>query len=69
MSTRKVKAITEELCGHSVSASTISRINKRLDKTLTVFAERRLDGPMPSLILDARHKLWSLHRGNHSETV
>ena len=28
VSTRKVKAITEELCGHSFSASVISEINK-----------------------------------------
>ena len=40
VSTRKVKRITEELCGHSVCASTTSRINKRLDKSLTAFAER-----------------------------
>src|SRR5271163_4827855 len=32
--TRKVKAITEELCGHSFSASSISTINKRLDQSL-----------------------------------
>ncbi len=56
VSTRKVKAITEELCGHSVSASTISRINKRLDKTLTAFATRRLEEPTPYLILDARYE-------------
>ena len=31
VSTRKVKAITEELCGHSFSASSISAINQRLD--------------------------------------
>ena len=31
VSTRKVKAITEELCGHTFSASTISRINTSLD--------------------------------------
>ena len=31
VSTRKVKAITEELCGHSFSASTISAINKGFD--------------------------------------
>ena len=31
VSTRKVKAITEELCGHTFSASTISRINKSLE--------------------------------------
>ena len=56
VSTRKVRAITEELCGHSVSASTISRINKRLDKSLTAFAERELDEPMPYLIVDARYE-------------
>src|SRR6201995_3601139 len=43
VSTRKVKIITEELCGHSFSASTISSINKRLDESLTAFARRRLD--------------------------
>ena len=32
VSTRKVKAITEELCGHSFSASSISAINKGLDE-------------------------------------
>src|SRR6266850_2576042 len=31
VSTRKVKVITEELCGHSFSASSISPINQRLD--------------------------------------
>merc|ERR1712150_222908 len=31
VSTRKVKAITEELCGHRFSASSISAINQRLD--------------------------------------
>ena len=32
VSTRKVKAITEELCGHAFSASTISRINRSLEE-------------------------------------
>src|SRR5947208_9273410 len=32
VSTRKVKASTEELCGHEFSASTISRINQNLDE-------------------------------------
>ena len=31
VSTRKVKAVTEELCGHTFSASTVSRINRGLD--------------------------------------
>ena len=31
VSTRKVKAITQELCGHSFSASAISTVNKTPD--------------------------------------
>jgi putative transposase len=56
VSTRKVKAITEELCGHSFSAATISTINKSLDETLTKFARRRLSEDYPYLILDARYE-------------
>ena len=56
VSTRKVKAITEELCGHGFSASSISTINKSLDGTLAKFAQRRLDEPYPYLILDARYE-------------
>ncbi len=56
VSTRKVKAITEELCGHEVSASTISRLNVKLDEELERFATRRLEEPYPYLILDARYE-------------
>jgi putative transposase len=56
VSTRKVKAITEELCGHSFSASAISAINIRLDEELAQFAGRRLDEAYPYLILDARYE-------------
>ena len=56
VSTRKVKAITEELCGHAFSASAISAINKRLDESLTAFARRPLAEPYPYLILDARYE-------------
>jgi transposase-like protein len=56
VSTRKVKKITEELCGHSFSASTISAMNKRLDERLTAFAKRRLDEPFAYLIIDARYE-------------
>lgn len=56
VSTRKVKAITEELCGHAFSASAISAINKRLDESLKAFAERLLHEPFPYLILDARYE-------------
>ena len=40
VSTRKVKAIGEELCGHSFSASAISGFNKKLDEELGRFARR-----------------------------
>ena len=56
VSTRKVKAITEELCGHEVSASTISRLNVKLDEELERFATRRLSEAYPYLILDARYE-------------
>jgi transposase-like protein len=56
VSTRKVKAITEELCGHEFSASTISRINERLDEELAKFAGRRLEEAYPYLIVDARYE-------------
>jgi putative transposase len=56
VSTRKVKAITEELCGHSFSASTISAVNKTLDEGLHKFAHRRLTEAYPYLILDARYE-------------
>ena len=56
VSTRKVKAVTEALCGHSFSASAISAINKSLDEALRAFAERRLDEAFPYLIIDARYE-------------
>src|SRR6201994_181822 len=56
VSTRKVKAITEELCGHEVSASTVSRLNLKLDDELERFAKRQLTEAYPYLILDARYE-------------
>src|SRR3954465_2562092 len=56
VSTRKVKSITEELCGHEFSSSTVSRIVKTLDEELEKFAQRRLEEPYPYLILDARYE-------------
>jgi putative transposase len=56
VSTRKVKAITEQLCGHAFSASSISRINQSLDEELKKFATRKLEEEYPYLILDARYE-------------
>ena len=56
VSTRKVKAITEELCGHGFSASAVSAIVTALDESLAAFCGRRLAEAFPYLILDARYE-------------
>lgn len=56
VSTRKVRAITEALCGHAFSASSISEIVKRLDEELERFARRPLPDPYPYVVLDARYE-------------
>lgn len=56
VSTRKVKAISEELCGHEFSASTVSELNKKLDGELARFAGRRLEEEYPYVVLDARYE-------------
>jgi putative transposase len=56
VSTRKVRAITEELCGTSVSASTVSRLTKRLDEDLARWRNRRLTESYPYMIVDARYE-------------
>jgi transposase-like protein len=56
VSTRKVKAITEELCGSEFSPSTVSRLVATLDEDLEKFAKRRLGEPFAYLIVDARYE-------------
>ena len=56
VSTRKVKEITEELCGHEFSAATISRMTSHLDEELDRFAKRPLEEEYPYLVLDARYE-------------
>jgi putative transposase len=56
VSTRKVKEVTEQLCGHEFSSSTISRMTERLDADLEKFSGRRLEEEYPYLILDARYE-------------
>jgi len=55
VSTRKVKAITEELCGIEISASQVSRATAQLDAALQEWRERPL-GAMSYLYLDARYE-------------
>src|ERR1041385_58692 len=56
VSTRKVAAITEELCGHEFSASSISTITARLDAQLEQFSRRPLDAAFPYVVVDARYE-------------
>jgi len=54
VSTRKVSAITEELCGVSFSKSTVSQLCTALDPKVRVFNERRLDeAKYPFIMVDA----------------
>jgi putative transposase len=55
VSTRKVKAITEELCGIEISATQVSRATAQLDATLQEWRERVL-GEISYLYLDARYE-------------
>lgn len=52
VSTRKVAAITEQLCGHEVSSSQVSRATAQLDQGLQAWRERSL-GECAYLYLDA----------------
>lgn len=56
VSTRKVAAITEELCGHEFSASSLSAITARLEAQLAEFSRRPLPEVFPYVVLDARYE-------------
>jgi transposase-like protein len=55
VSTRKVKAITEQLCGTEISAAQVSRAAAQLDGVLQEWRERPL-GEFPYLYVDARYE-------------
>ena len=55
VSTRKVMAITEKLCGFEVSSTQVSRAMQGLDTELQSWRERSI-GEIPYLILDARYE-------------
>ena len=55
VSTRKVAAITQELCGFDVSSTQVSRVTAELDGELNAWRNRPL-GRVPYLILDARYE-------------
>src|SRR5215210_6801259 len=57
VSTRKVKGITEELCGTSFSKSLVSSLAGRLDSELSAWRDRQLEAEAyPYLFVDARYE-------------
>ena len=57
ISTRKVQAVIETMCGTDISAATVSRIAGELDEKLAVFRSRRLDeSEYPFMQIDARYE-------------
>ena len=55
VSTRKVAAITQELCGFEVSSTQVSQAASLLDESLQAWRNRRLDR-YPYVYLDARYE-------------
>lgn len=55
VSTRKVKAITEQLCGVEISSSAVSQAASQLDRELAQWRERSL-GQYPFVFLDAYYE-------------
>ena len=55
VSTRKVKAITEKLCGFEVTSAQVSRATAELDEHFKQWRERAI-GAMPYLQVDARYE-------------
>lgn len=53
VSTRKVSAITEELCGASFSKSTVSSLCAGLEPRVRAFNERKLEDEFPFVLVDA----------------
>jgi transposase-like protein len=56
VSTRKVSAITEALCGLEVSKSQVSALTAKLDAEVAEWRMRPLTGEYPYLIFDARYE-------------
>lgn len=54
VATRKIKEVTEELCGDRIPKSTISTWNKELDEELEEFRERQLEVDYPYVVVDAQ---------------
>ncbi len=63
VSTRKVKKITDELCGLEISRSQVSSLAQGLDEDIRIWRNRPLEKEFPYLVVDARYE--KVRRGGH----
>ena len=56
VSTRKVKRITQDLCGLEVSRSQVSALTASLQAEVDAWRSRPLEGAYPYLVIDARYE-------------
>lgn len=56
VSTRKVKKITEQLCGLEISKSQVSRLSVRLNEEVEKWRNRKLEKEYRYLVVDARYE-------------
>ena len=63
VSTRKVKSITEALCGLDISRSQVSSLTKSLDEEIEAWRMRGLENKYPYLVVDARYE--KVRHGGH----
>jgi len=67
VSTRKVKKITEVLCGQEISKTQVSELAKGLDAEVELWRSRRLSKSYPYLMVDARYE--KVRRGPQVESM
>ncbi len=56
VSTRKIKKITEKLCGLEISKSQVSRLSEQLDLEVEKWRKKRLEKEYGYLVVDARYE-------------
>jgi transposase-like protein len=56
VSTRKVRDITEALCGLEISKSQVSALTQKLDEEVRQWRERAIEKAFPYLMIDARYE-------------
>jgi transposase-like protein len=69
VSARKVRKITEKLCGVTFSRSTVSQLTTEMDEAVHAWLHRPLTGCYPYLIVAAEYEKIRTHHKVHSEAA